>query len=103
MSLVKDYLERYNTGFPVFEKLFNLKGEELIETLKDICSHDSLALEVLEEKPNTYKSIENDIPAKIKICSWSTIEITPTGIYYKQEHGQLRDVILFTKFFKLGS
>ena len=102
MDMVEEYLEKHKVGFPTFEKLFNLKQERLIEVLKDVCADHKEASEVLNEKPNSYKFIENDEPTKIKLCSWSTIEITPIGIYYKPEHGIGKDVVLFNKYFKLS-
>ena len=100
--MIKEYLERYDIGFPTFEKLFNLKKDELIEILKDVCIGNSNATELLKEAPNVYKFIENDLPTKIKLCSWSTLEVTPTGIFYKPEHGQGSDVVNFNKFFVLN-
>lgn len=99
---MSEYLEKHNVGFPTFEKLFNLKKEKLIEVLKEICVNHKEALDVLNEKPNIYKYIENDDPTKIKICSWSTIEITSIGISYKAEHGQLKGFVFFDKFFTLN-
>jgi len=100
--MIQEYMEKHRIGFPTFEKLFNLKQERLIEVLKDVCQHHKNASELLNEKPNSYKFIENDEPTKIKLCSWSTLEITPTGIYYKGEHAHSSDVVLFNKFFVLG-
>jgi len=102
MDMVEEYLEKYKVGFPTFEKLFNLKKDELLKILRELCSHDKNCEEVLEDNSNVYKSIENDKPTKIKICSWSTIEVTPTGIYYKPEHGTGKDIVLFNKFFTLS-
>lgn len=102
MDMVAQYIERYNIGFPTFEKLFNLKKDELLIILREVCHKDNQYKEVLEDNSNVYKSIENDLPTKIKICSWSTIEVTPTGIYYKPEHGQGHDIVLFDKFFVLN-
>lgn len=100
MNIVKEYLEKYEIGFLVFERLFNMKSEELSNTLDSILGAHRAGI-VLNEKPNFYKYIENDKPTKIKICSWDTIEITPLGIYYKGEYGDMENVTLFTKHFKL--
>lgn len=101
MNLVEEYLEKYETGFPVFEKLFNMKSEELSETLKSIVGAHRAGT-VLNEKPNFYKYIENDKPTNIKISAWDKIEITPLCIYYQGEYGkELEPVVLFTKHFTL--
>ena len=39
---------------------------------------------------------------KIIISSWRSLDITPTGIYHKPEHGYGYDVVLFNKFFTLS-
>ena len=103
MDAVQEYLKKYELGFPTFEKFFNLKKEDLIEKLKEVCEHHKQAIELLNEKPNSYKFIEEDKPTKIKLCSWSTLEITPTGIYYKGENSyESSDVVLFNKFFAVS-
>ena len=70
MSIVEEYQEKHRIGFPTFKKLFNLKMDKLIEVLKDVCADHKEASEVLNEKPNSYKFIENDEPTKIKLCSF---------------------------------
>lgn len=102
MSTVEEYLEKHRVGFPTFEKLFNLKMDKLLDVVKEISSHHEKAKYILDEKPNVYKNIENDEPKKIIISSWGSLEITPTGIYHKPEHGFGEDVVLFTKFFALS-
>lgn len=101
MDAVQEYLEKHRIGFPTFEKLFNLKKDELLKVLKDICIERKYD-DILEDSSNIYKYIENDLPTKIRVCSWSSIEITPTGIYYKPEHGNGHDIALFNKFFVLN-
>lgn len=101
MNAVEEYLEKHRIGFPTFEKLFNLKKEELLKVLREICIEKKYE-DILENSSNVYKYIENDLPTKIRVCSWSSVEITPTGIYYKPEHGDGHSITLFHKFFVLN-
>jgi hypothetical protein len=102
MDIVEEYLEKHRIGFPTFEKLFGLKMDKLLEVVYEITSHHEKSKYILNEKPRVYKEIENDEPKKIIIASWGSLEITPTGIYHKPEHGCGDDVVLFNKFFTLS-
>jgi hypothetical protein len=101
-EIIDNYLEKYNVGFPTFEKLFNLKSDRLIEVLQDICSDHTKASELLTENPNVTKTIENDMPTKIRLSSWDGLEILPTGINFIPEHGSGYSIVLFNKFFTLN-
>lgn len=99
MSLIKEYEEKYNTGFPTFEKLFWLNKHQLVNLLKQVCNDHSKVIELLESNPNCYKKLTNDIPEEVTLSYWSTIKIIPTGIQFKTEHGQFEDVVSFNRFF----
>jgi len=101
MSEVNDIVENYKIGLPIFEKLFNLKRDKLIEVLKDICSEHKRAMENLENNPSVNKESRNDEPYSLKIYNWSTIEIGAMGIYFKPEHEPGDYIVRFNKFFKL--
>jgi hypothetical protein len=100
-DLIEEYKEKKKIGFPIFEKFFNLKMEELIEVLKDVCSENDDAMDILNDKPNVYKYIENDVATKISVSSWSSLEITPLGITFLPEFGPHVHIVSFNKFFKI--
>ena len=103
MSSVEIMIERMRVGQPTFNKLFEMKKDDLIVKLKDICSNNEKILEVLNEKPNLYREIGDDTPNEMKFCSWNTVIINTLGISYKAEHGNPNLVISFDKYFNLDA
>lgn len=93
--------EKYEIGFPILEKLFNLKKEELIELLKDIFEENDSVLEILENKPSVIKTLKDDKADNIAIHFYGSIEINFFGIFYKPEHGSGNYLVRFNKYFKL--
>lgn len=104
MDMVEEYLEKYKVGFPTFEKLFNLKKDELLKILRELCSHDVLKKPMFSFQKITvmFINLSKTISQQNKNMLWSTIEVTPTGIYYKPEHGTGKDIVLSNKFFTLS-
>jgi hypothetical protein len=100
MSIENKYKEMWETGFPMFEKLFNLNKPNLLKVLKELFQDNESILEILENNPNVIKKIENDVPNEIKVCFYSYIEINPFGIYYQPEHGASKQIL---KFFNIDA
>ncbi len=94
-----DFKKKYEIGFPVFERLFNMDSNSLKELLQRICaSHPDVS--VLKEG-SVKKEICDDRPQSITISYYSSFSITPFGINYKPEHGGGSTVVEFNEFFKL--
>lgn len=90
--------EKYEIGFPILEKLFNLKKEELIELLKEIFDDNDSVLEILENKPSVIKTIKDDKADNIAIHFYGSIEINFFGIFYKPEHGSGTYLVKFAYY-----
>ena len=101
MSLVEEYKQKYEVGFSIFEKLFNLKKDDFILVMKDIFKDDTKVLEILNNKPNVIKILENDCPEKIELHFYSSLLIDYSGVRYKPEHGCLYSILKFDKFFNV--
>ncbi len=102
MSIVEEYKLKYETGFSIFEKLFNLKKDDFIQVMKNVFKDDSKVLKLLENKPSVIKILENDIPEKIELHSfYSSILIDYSGVRYKPVHGCLLPILKFDKFFNI--
>lgn len=101
MTLSEKYEQQYEIGFPMFEKLFQLKKDDFIRVMKDIFQDDKSVLEILENKPSVVKTLRNDEPEKITIYFYDGIEIDYTGVSYKPEHGSPTKILKFDKFFNL--
>ncbi len=99
MSL-PDFQEQWNTGLPVFLKLFNMPKAELLPLLKEICG-DRIPDDLFESTTHVYKETCDDEPTKIKVASWDKIDISPFGIHYTKEHGPTTKIVEFNKFFVL--
>lgn len=103
MTHVEGIIEKMRVGQPTFNKLFEMKKDDLLVKLKDICTNNEKIMEVLTDKPNLYREIGDDTPNEMKFCSWSTVIINPIGIYYKAEHGNSNLIISFDKYFNLDA
>lgn len=100
-DLIKIYKEKYEVGFATFEKLFNLKSEELIIVLKEIFTEYDYVLEILNNSTKVLKQLENDVPDEIKLISYKSLIINAYGINYVPEYGPQKKLIEFNKFFKI--
>ena len=103
MTLEEEYKQKYDIGFPIFNKLFNLKKENFVKVMKDICQDNESVLEILENKPTVIKTLKDDEPQDISVCFYSSIEITYSGICYKPEHGCSSYILKFDKFFNVDA
>lgn len=99
MSDWMNFEEQWKTGYPVFEKLFNLKKDELKPLLLEICGEN---YKELIDNCRVYKSITDDQPNKVEVCFYDKLVITPFGINYWPEHGECSEVVKFNKFFTLN-
>jgi len=99
MTLEQKYKEQYEIGFPIFEKLFQLKKEDFIKVMKDIFQDNKYVLEILENKPRVIKTLQDDEPEKMEIHFYASISIDYFGVRYKPEHGRLDVILKFDKFF----
>ena len=101
MTLEQKYKEQYEIGFPIFQKLFQLKKEDFIKVMKDIFQDNKSVLEILENKPKVIKTLEDDEPEKIEIHFYSSISIDYFGVRYKPKHGASDMILKFDKFFNV--
>lgn len=93
-----DFTKQWELGYPVFEKLFNLKSDELRAILIEICG---VEYKEVINGGDVFKSFKNDMPRDLEIRYYSKLSISPFGITYYPEHGNQKDVVKFNKFFKL--
>ena len=101
MSLVQKYKEQYEIGFPIFEKLFQLKKDDFIKVMKDIFQDNKSVMVILENKPRVIKTLNDDEPEEMQIHFYSSILINYTGVRFKPEHGSLEMILKFDKFFNV--
>lgn len=101
MALKQKWEEQYEVGYPIFEKLFQLKKDDFIKVMKDIFQDNLKVMEILENNPRVIKTLIDDGPEDIKIYFYSGIEITYFGIKYKPEHGVPDMILKFDKFFNV--
>ena len=101
MTLEQKYQERYEIGFPIFQKLFQLKKDDFIKVMKDIFSENESVLEILEKKPRVIKTLIDDEPQDVAIHFYSSISIDYLGVSYKPEHGTSNLILKFDKFFNV--
>jgi hypothetical protein len=101
MTLEQKYKEQYEIGFPIFQKLFQLKKDDFIKVMKDIFQDDKSVMEILENKPRVIKTLNDDEPEEMQIHFYSSILINYTGVSYKPEHGSLQMILKFDKFFNV--
>lgn len=101
MTLEQKYKEQYEIGFPIFQKLFQLKKDDFIKVMKDIFKNNLEVMKILENKPKVIKTLNDDEPEDIKICFYDIIEVTYLGVRYKPEHGDSYMILRFDKFFNV--
>ena len=101
MNLEQKYKEQYEIGFPIFQKLFQLKKDDFIKIMKDIFQENQKVMEILENKPIVKKILTDDEPEEIKIHFYSSIEVNYFGVKYQPEHGISEMVLSFDKFFNV--
>lgn len=101
MDLAQKYQEQYEIGFPMFEKLFQLKKDDFIKVMKDIFQDNLKVMEILENKPGVTKILKNDEPEEISIHFYSSIRINYQGVRYQPEHGVSDIILRFDKFFNI--
>jgi hypothetical protein len=101
MTLEQKYKEQYEIGFPIFQKLFQLKKDDFIKVMKDIFQDNKSVLEILENKPKVIKTLNDDEPEEIAIHFYSSISINYFGVRYKPEHGASDMILKFDKFFNV--
>ena len=99
MSDLFDFQKQWEVGYPIFEKLFNLKKAELKVLLLEICGD---SYKEIIDNCRVYKSITDDQPDKIEVCFYDKLVITPFGINYWPEHGEGSEVVKFNRFFTLN-
>jgi len=101
MSLEQKYKEQYEIGFPIFEKLFQLKKDDFIKVMKDIFKDNKSVMEILENKPRVIKTLNDDEPEEMQIHFYSSVLINYAGVRFKPEHGSLEMILKFDKFFNV--
>lgn len=100
-SLEQSYKEKFEIGFPIFSRLFNLNKEDLLKVLKELFKDNHTIYNLLDDNPSVLKTIQDDRISEITISYYDVIRITPFGISYKPEHGSYEYVVKFDKFFNI--
>lgn len=100
MNTAEETKQKYETGFPVFKRLFEMDSASLKEKLFQICAthHDK---EVFKNGKVT-KTLVDDVPDSISISWYASFDVTAFGIYYIPEHGGSGLIVEFNEFFKLS-
>ena len=99
-KLEKTIQEKYDIGFPIFEKLFNLNSSDLKKLLTKICGN-LIPNEYILGEGSVRKEILNDIPDIIEIRFYDWLSISAFGIYYIPEDGEGRRIVEFNEFFNI--
>ena len=101
MTLEQKYKEQYEIGFPIFQKLFQLKKDDFIKVMKDIFQDNKSVMEILENNPRVIKTLYDDEPEEMQIHLYGSVLINYTGVRFKPEHGSLEMILKFDKFFNV--
>lgn len=99
MSLEEKYKQQYELGFPIFEKLFQLKRDDLIKVMNDVFQDENHILGLLNNNPTIVKTLRDDEPEEIKVYFYDVLRITYCGIEYKPEHNSPNMILKFDRFF----
>lgn len=103
MTLVRDFKEQFEVGFPMFKKLFELNRNDFITVMKEIFHDNKSVMEILEGSNNITKTIRNDTPEEISVEYYNSISINFLGVYYKPEHEVQTKLINFDKFLNIDA
>ena len=101
LTLEQKYKEQYEAGFPVFDKLFQLKKDDFIKVMKDIFQDNESVMGILENKPRVVKTLNDDEPEEMQIHFYSSISVNYAGVRFKPEHGSSEMILKFDKFFNV--
>lgn len=93
----------YDTGYPIFEQLYNMSHVEIREKLNSILKSQAgyETYQSVISAGTVVKESYDDKPHEIKINFYDTIEINFMGIAYKGEHRAPRIIVAFDEHFKL--
>jgi len=99
-GMVYDIVENGLIGKKTLYALFPLRKDDLIEELKEILGDD--VKDFWETTPiSVRKTLDDDVPQEILLCSYDTIIIDSYGISFKPEHGVAKKLRKFDKHFVL--
>ena len=84
--------------YSVLYSLFSLNKEQLIYKLKSICS---LLITFDFDLASITKTIKEDVPFLITVDHYASLNISPFGINYQPEHGEIKKIVTFNKHFAL--
>lgn len=91
----------HDIGMPILKSLFELNSADLRGKIKEIVGNRLPGYDHLFCSGTVTKITVDDSPNKILIQYYDTITITWLGITFKPEHGTVRDIVDFDKFFTL--
>ncbi len=100
MDTSESIQEKWNTGYPIFKKLFETPCHELRGILSEICV-DKIPNKDLFKEGTIKKLSSNDKPESLDVWFYDSISISAFGINYKPEHGTPKTIVEFNKFFTL--
>jgi hypothetical protein len=101
-TLVEKFQKRYDIGFPIFEKLFQLKKDDFIKVMKNIFQDNKDVMSILENTPVVMKTLRNDEPDTITLHFYGSISLDYHGVKYVPEHGSSTEILKFDKFFNIA-
>lgn len=89
--------EMYDTGLPILTALFNMPHKELRQKLLSICpEHEEIITKGVVERISI-----DDIPTRINVHYYDSIEVTVLGIGFQSEYGKYSHIASFNQHFKL--
>lgn len=102
-SLEQSYKEKFEIGFPIFLRFYNLNKEDLLKVLKELFKNDYHLYNFLDNNPYVGRTTQDDeIPSIIISYYDDIIKITYFGISYKPEYDNtFLQQIKFDKFFNI--
>lgn len=98
--------QRYEMGFPLFKRLFEMPAASLKDLLKE-CVATRLPgdpenwTHLFSESAVVIRKIFNDTPDQIEVNMYDQLIITPYGISFKPERGHDERIANFDQFFTL--
>lgn len=99
MSITEMANNLFKSGQPILTELINMKDAELREKIKSILKYKEIKFDF--DAAVIVKSFRNGEANEINICNYDNIYINFMGIYYKPEHKESINIVIFDEHFKL--
>ncbi len=103
-SHVKELVETNIIGNKIFNDIFKLNDEKLLQVLESISKkyiiENGYNLSIFSN-PDVTRTVKNEMPYKIEINHYDSIIVDSSGINYNHEHKNSSVIVKFDSSFKL--